>query len=413
MLHRRRPVGLLFAAALVLPLLGEAEARPKASASVGNASASSPKAPRKDGSKGSTARATTPKPRGGAPRTVARSVGSPTSGRLVSGARLDDAPYLRVYPVYAGNDARWGLDALVSMVDRAGRSVRRQFPDAVLSVGHLSKAGGGELQRHASHESGRDVDIGFFVKNQAGKPIYSDHMVSFRGDGTCGTWPGARFDDARNWALVAALVSDPGVRIARLFVATPIRARLLAYAAKIGAPASVRSRAAEVMAQPRGALPHDDHFHVRIACPGGMDGCVELPTPKRRRASVVAKGTPRESVKPQEIAKEAKKPRVAPGPPTPARPAASPPAPRDPRDERDDGDERDDAEATTSSRESFIPSLAPIVPGLDSAVIPAPLGGGVRVPWATPKVAPEADDRKDGPGGDAVSDPDGVLDESK
>ncbi len=31
------------------------------------------------------------------------------------------------------------------------------------------------------------------------------------------------------------------------------------------------------MIQPHGTLPHDDHFHVRIACPSNMSGCVENP----------------------------------------------------------------------------------------------------------------------------------------
>ena len=35
------------------------------------------------------------------------------------------------------------------MIERAARSVRKQFPDAVLSVGHLSRQGGGDLDRHA------------------------------------------------------------------------------------------------------------------------------------------------------------------------------------------------------------------------------------------------------------------------
>src|SRR5439155_25796279 len=139
-----------------------------------------------------------------------------------------------------------------------------------------SRAGGGELDRHASHESGRDADVGFYVKNQAGRAIYAEHFVAFKGDGTAPSWPGAHFDDARNWAFVAALVGDGHARVSHIFVATPIRARLLTYAEKIGAPSSLRQRAAEVMAQPRGALPHDDHFHVRIMCPPAMDGCIEV-----------------------------------------------------------------------------------------------------------------------------------------
>ena len=29
---------------------------------------------------------------------------------------------------------------------------------------------------------------------------------AFRGDGTAPSWPGALFDDARNWALVSAIL---------------------------------------------------------------------------------------------------------------------------------------------------------------------------------------------------------------
>jgi penicillin-insensitive murein endopeptidase len=61
-------------------------------------------------------------------------------------------------------------------------------------------------------------------------------------------------------------------------VAAPLRQRLLDYAARIGAPYPTRVRASEVMAQPRGSLPHDDHFHVRISCPSGMEACIEQPT---------------------------------------------------------------------------------------------------------------------------------------
>jgi len=284
-----------------------------------------------------------------------QSVGSPTEGKLVGGARLAESPYLRIVPAYAGGDARWGLEPLVEMIDHAARAVRKQFPDAVLSVGHLSRAGGGEIDRHASHESGRDADIGFYVVNQQHKPVYAEHFVAFKGDGTASSWPGAQFDDARNWAFVAAIATDPRARVSHIFVASPLRARLLAYAEKIGAPLPVRVRASELMAQPRGSLPHDDHFHVRIACPPGMDKCIEQPLAKKHgsHGSLAQAHT---SKPPHAMAK------------------ADPP-PRRPAERKE---------------ESSIPSLAPLVPGLDSVIIPAPL--------AMPKT--------DTP---PIDDPDGVM----
>lgn len=239
-----------------------------------------------------------------------RSIGSPTEGHLLGGTRIEESPWLRIVPCHRDEDVRWGLESLVSLIDRAARGVRKQFPDSVLSVGHISRHDGGEVDMHASHESGRDADLGFYVVNQQGKSIFAEHFVPFLGDGTAPSWPGAKFDDARNWALVAGLVGDGRARVSYLFVASPLRARLLTYAQRIGAPYSIRVRASEVMAQPHGSLPHDDHFHVRISCPAGMEGCIEYPTKNVARSRRLLHARPREHV-----ARDATP--APPGPPSP------------------------------------------------------------------------------------------------
>jgi penicillin-insensitive murein endopeptidase len=222
-----------------------------------------------------------------------RSVGSPTDGHLVGGTHLDETGYLRVVPADAAGDVRWGVGPLVDMIDRSARSVRRQFPDAITSVGHLSREGGGDIDQHRSHESGRDADVGFFIRASGGKELLASHFVAFRGDGTAPTWPGAYFDDARNWTLVSSMIGDPEAHVTHVFVAAPLRARLLSYAERVGAPTAVRVHAAEVMQQPRGALPHDDHFHIRIGCPSHMRGCIENPAAPNahpRRLELMAHG---------------------------------------------------------------------------------------------------------------------------
>jgi penicillin-insensitive murein endopeptidase len=317
-----------------------------------------------------------------------RSVGSPTEGHLVGGAHLTESTYLRIVPAYANGDARWGLEPLVGMIDRSARTVRKQFPDAILSVGHLSRPGGGEIDRHASHESGRDADIGFYVRNQQGKTIYADHFVAFKGDGTATSWPGAQFDEARNWALIASVVSDVHARVSHIFVASPLRTRLLQYAEKIGAPPALRTRAAELMAQPKGSLPHDDHFHVRIACPAGMDKCIEQPLVRKHPHSAVAHAHAGAHGKPLPTAQHAPGHGGAPAAPHHAAPHAAP-APK-----------AAEPEPEASKSESLIPSLAPMIPGLDSAIIPAPLAG----------TRPDKADDKPTPTEAApIDDPDGVL----
>ena len=257
-----------------------------------------------------------------------RSVGSPTEGHLVGGTHLEETPYLRVSPAHAGGDVRWGLEPLVSAIDRAARAVRRQFPDAVATVGHLSRQGGGEIDRHHSHESGRDADVQFYVRTRGNKPLLSNGFVSFKGDGSAAHWPGAYFDDVRNWTFVHALVTDPHAHVTHIFVAAPLRARLLAIAEHLGAPQNVRMRAAEVMVQPRGALPHDDHFHIRIACPPRMHGCVENPTAPSAAIARAPRGLiqGRRGGAPPHPTAPPQRPRVA--PPAPARPAPAPSQPR-------------------------------------------------------------------------------------
>ena len=311
-----------------------------------------------------------------APPARCMSLGSPTDGKLVNGCHLPDAPYMRVTPVYSHDDNRWALDSLVSLVDRAAKAVRKQHPDAVLSVGHFSKHNGGEIDRHASHESGRDADLGFYVKSSTGKALYADHFVPFVADGTAPTWPGAHFDDAKNWSLVSAIAGDGQAHVTYIFVATPIRARLLAYAQKIGAPENIRNRAAQLMTQPHGSLPHDDHFHVRIACPSGMDKCVELP--RKKSTTAIAQHKPTQATKP--IAK----PSAPPPPPAPSKP--KPP----------------------EHHEASIPSLQEEVPGLDAAVIPRPIvlpsqpKPGAPIPQETPAPTPPKADQP-------IDDPDGIL----
>lgn len=272
-----------------------------------------------------------------------RSIGSPTDGHLVGGSHLDDAPYLRVVPVYANSDVRWGLEPLVGMLDRAARQVRRQHPDAITSFGHLSRLGGGDLDRHHSHESGRDADIGFFIRSATGRPLLPSHFVQFTADGTAPSWPGAYFDDAKNWTFVAALVTDPEAHVTHIFVAAPLRARLLAYAERMGAPAAVRMRAAEVLQQPRGALPHDDHFHVRIGCPAHMSGCVENPAARTHKSSPGApaiaahgrRGTPSHGL--------VTHPPSAPGAPSDSTPSVAPGPMSAPADGTHDDDPSPDA----------------------------------------------------------------------
>ncbi|WP_438033631.1 penicillin-insensitive murein endopeptidase [Sorangium sp. So ce204] len=200
------------------------------------------------------------------------SKGAPNRGRLTGAVRLRSSRHLKTR-----EGARtWGLPVLVKTLRRAAFQVAKKHGDSALLVGDLSARTGGALDGHNSHQTGRDADVGFYVINSKGKNLRTDRFVAFDDEGNAIGLPGARFDDARNWALVQALLEDRQAGVKYLFVTNALRARLLAHAAKKRVPADLRARAAAAMMSPRDAYLHNDHFHIRVMCPPSMRGaCIE------------------------------------------------------------------------------------------------------------------------------------------
>jgi len=207
------------------------------------------------------------------------SLGYPNSGRLVGGRQFRETPFMVMVPAHAASRVRWALPALLSVLDRASRIVARKFPGSVLELGELSRRDGGPIVSHLSHQNGRDADVGFYIVDLDGEPVRAPRFVRFDGSGAGRDDPTVHFDEKRNWAFVRAILEDPHDDVRQIFIYAPLRARLLAYAAKVGAPRELRTKAAAAMMQPVNALPHDDHFHIRISCPADQVdlGCTDLP----------------------------------------------------------------------------------------------------------------------------------------
>ncbi|MBX3248522.1 MAG: penicillin-insensitive murein endopeptidase [Myxococcales bacterium] len=203
-----------------------------------------------------------------------RSVGLPFRGALRDGVLLRESRHVRYVTEYAGTGNHWGTWEMVQLLERAAYRVARRLPGAKLSVGELSAERGGRIPGHASHQSGRDVDLGFYMLDARGRPYDAFAFASFGADGR-GLPPNQSltFDDARNWELVAKLVADGDARVQHLFVARHLKERLLAEGRRRRAPQVVLDRAAAVMSQPAGH-PHANHFHLRIYCsPSNRPAC--------------------------------------------------------------------------------------------------------------------------------------------
>ena len=205
------------------------------------------------------------------------SVGHPNDGWQVRAKKLRNTRALKVRNKSHGRN--YAHPALVLMLRRTAKDIASAAPGSVMLVGDLSFDEGGPISGHYSHQSGRDADIAFYVTDAQGEPVNSQRFVAFDSEGRAKDKSGLRFDDWRNYLLVEAWVKDRRAGISHIFVSRELRSRLLKYGRS---QARFREHYREVVGllkQPENALPHDDHFHVRISCPKRQEGlCKEHST---------------------------------------------------------------------------------------------------------------------------------------
>jgi|GEM_PF-1576932 len=178
------------------------------------------------------------------------SVGFPKGGALVNAAPMPESPHWEII-----NPAEsWGTRETVAFISTAIHVVNRLFPDTPpLYIGDISHREGGRLNRHYSHQAGRDADLGFYYK------------------GGKGTWHAAghsrNLDLARNWALVRALIVHTDVEV--ILLDRRIQKLLYDHARSIGEdPDWLRTvfqypagRGECMVRHDRG---HRTHYHVRF-----------------------------------------------------------------------------------------------------------------------------------------------------
>ncbi len=164
----------------------------------------------------------------------------------------------------------WGRARLVEGLQRIAHELRATDSDAPpLVIGDLSARGGGKIPGHASHRTGRDVDLLFFYTTPGGAPVRTPGFIHVENDGLAlapenGDY--LRLDVAREWQLVKLLVSDPALGVQFIFISRTVEALLVDYALARGEPLEIVWRAQAVMLEPGDSTPHDDHAHLRIAC---------------------------------------------------------------------------------------------------------------------------------------------------
>lgn len=199
------------------------------------------------------------------------SVGKASHGYLVDPARLPDkGDGFMTREIWLARDNRYGTDELVDLLTGVARRLAPQMKGTKLVIADMSsRHGGGGRENsafHRSHQSGRDADVLYYMRDALGQPFEADAMHVFDQRGRARDKSGLTIDVPRTWLLVKELVAAPEAPVQFIFMYEPIAQLLLEHATQIGEPAAVIAKVRLALKQPGDSARHDDHMHVRVYC---------------------------------------------------------------------------------------------------------------------------------------------------
>jgi len=208
------------------------------------------------------------------------SVGKPNNGYLVDGARLPDhGEGYTTRELWLVRDNRYATDEVIDLVTGVARRMAAQIKDVKIVIADLSsRGGGGAYDFHRSHQSGRDVDFLYYMRDADGKPFEPDAMHQFDARGHARDGSGLVVDVPRTWLLVKELLAAPEAPVQYIFIYEPLALRLLDHARATGEPDELVAKARRVLRQPGDSARHDDHMHVRVYCSpeDRAYGCIDI-----------------------------------------------------------------------------------------------------------------------------------------
>ncbi len=212
------------------------------------------------------------------------SVGDTRDGYLINGTPLPlPGPDYDVLPIQYTRDISYGTEEVIALILHAASQVAEQFPGAVLYLGNLGRQEGGDIPYSISHNAGRDFDLAYFATDPLGWHSPPPDFVTFNRSLRSKEFNGFyRFDVPRNAALMVALVTHPDIHVQYIFIARHLQRAIMdhlkAEADEDETITTARERLLQVMYEPRGSAPHDDHAHVRLFCSDRdlCGGCVDV-----------------------------------------------------------------------------------------------------------------------------------------
>ena len=243
------------------------------------------------------------------------SYGRPSRGYLIDGVRLPNrGEGFTTRETWQLRGNRYGTNELVDLLRGVAKRLRGKFKDTRLVIADLSSNGGGNAARkfHASHQTGRDVDILYYLRDAEGKPFEADAMRAVDRTLVAKDGSGITIDVPRTWLLVKELLTAEEANVQYIFMYQPIAQKVIEHAQSINEDPVIVSRAIRACRQPGDSAPHNDHMHVRVYCAaedrafgcvyiGPLELLAEREAEKQKTLQLVADALPRHEEAPPAV----------------------------------------------------------------------------------------------------------------
>jgi LysM repeat protein len=196
------------------------------------------------------------------PEKKSESIGRPYGGRLVNGEKMPKGPGY----TYGRRSNIYGTNATITLLIECFGKIIQKYPKGpIIVVGNLSQRKGGKFGPHASHQSGRDVDIGYFHKKKF-QPVKSLIRTNAK-----------NIDARKTWFLIETFLKTRKVKY--MFINHEIQKILYNHLKKRRFKQSYIDRIFQYPRKSGGggiiqhSDGHDDHIHIRLVCPKGDKRC--------------------------------------------------------------------------------------------------------------------------------------------
>ncbi|HSO36915.1 MAG TPA: penicillin-insensitive murein endopeptidase [Labilithrix sp.] len=184
------------------------------------------------------------------------SIGQAHGGALIAGVQMPPgANWELVSPGLS-----WGTKETVDALAHAIDAVAARFPSTPKAfIGNISAKQGGHLPPHVSHQSGRDVDLGYYLRE--GHRWYAPANA-------------ANLDRPRTWQLVRTLIADSDVDL--ILIDLKVQHLLKSYALEIGEDAAWLDQIFQAGGKSQRPIVfhahgHATHLHVRFYSPAAQE----------------------------------------------------------------------------------------------------------------------------------------------